>query len=141
MHYREPLNTSLAKARSAEKRAKRVDGKDALCVALHTRGGSPLEVAGKWPLAAQIQAWQQKSLPRSLPYELRELAAEWPEGVDPQALSAEARRVAARKSAADGEQLSEEDLALLTFAGAKDLQEFAGVLILARFLSGRGDRL
>lgn len=110
VHYREPLNTSLAKARSAEKRAKRVDGKDALCVALHTRGGSPLEVAGKWPLAAQIQAWQQKSLPRSLPYELRELAAEWPEGVDPQALSAEARRVAARKSAADGEQLSEEDL-------------------------------
>ncbi|GHG09743.1 type III-B CRISPR-associated protein Cas10/Cmr2 [Deinococcus piscis] len=140
VHYREPLSTSLGQARAAEKVAKRVDGKDALCVALHTRGGSPLEVGGHWPLAAQLQFWQGKPLPRGLPYELRELAREWPAGFEPQVLSAEARRIAARKSDAEGQKLSAEDLVQMSFASAEALENFAKMLILARFLSGEGDR-
>lgn len=140
VHYREPLSTSLQQARDAEKIAKRVDGKDALCVALHTRGGSPLEVGAHWSLAAQLQFWQEKPLPRGLPYELRELTREWPADFEPQVLSAEARRIAARKSDAEGQKLSDEDLGQMSFGSAEALEDFAKMLILARFLSGKGDR-
>lgn len=140
VHHREPLSASLAQARAAEKLAKRVDGKDALCVALHTRGGSPLEIKGHWPLASQLRYWQERPLPRGLPYELRELAREWPADFEPQVLSAEARRIAARKSDADGQKLSDEDLAQMSFGRAEAVENFAKMLILARFLSGEGDR-
>lgn len=140
VHYREPLSASLGYARAAEKKAKAVEGKNAVCVALHTRGGTPLLVARKWSEAQQIQDWQETTLPRGLPYELRELAREWPQDFSPQVLSAEAQRRAKRKSDAEGQKLADSVIAGMTFQSGQDLQEFADMLVLARFLSGKGDR-
>lgn len=140
VHYREPLSTSLRQARAAEKAAKQVDGKNAVCVAVHTRGGAPLRVERPWEEMRELEDWQAQPLPRGLPYELSELAREWPHGVSPVALSNEARRIARRKATADGEQLSEDVLRGWQFDSAAHLREFANLLIIARFLRGQGDR-
>lgn len=140
VHYREPLSTSLRQARAAEKVAKQVDGKNAVCVAVHTRGGAPLRVAQPWDGAGALEALARMNLPRGLPYELSELAREWPHGVSPVTLSNEARRIARRKATADGEQLSEDVLRGWQFDSAAHLREFANLLIIARFLRGQGDR-
>lgn len=140
VHYREPLSISLNHARAAEKRAKAVDGKDAVCVALHTRGGAPLWVAQKWDKAEAIQTWQSATLPRGLPHELFELAREWPEDVGADILTAEAKRIAKRKSDQDAQAIPEAELNKWDFRRIDELQNFARQLILARFLSGKGDR-
>nr|WP_274704760.1 type III-B CRISPR-associated protein Cas10/Cmr2 [Deinococcus geothermalis] len=140
VHYREPLSTSLRQARDAEKAAKKVPGKNAVCVAVHTRGGAPLRVAQPWDGAGALEALARMNLPRGLPYELSELAREWPHGVSPVALSNEARRIARRKATADGERLDEEALRGWQFDHPEHLRDFANLLIIARFLSGQGDR-
>jgi CRISPR-associated protein Cmr2 len=140
VHYKEPLSISLNHARAAEKRAKAVDGKDAVCVALHTRGGAPLRVAQKWDEAGTIQAWQTATLPRGLPHELFELAREWPEGVGADVLTAEAKRVARRKADRDANKVPDDLLEKWHFGSAGDLETFSKQLVLARFLSGTGDR-
>ncbi|ABF45264.1 CRISPR-associated protein, Cmr2 family [Deinococcus geothermalis DSM 11300] len=140
VHYREPLSTSLRQAREAEKVAKKVDGKNAVCVAVHTRGGAPRRVAQKWDGTRALEELTRMRLPRGLPYELSELAREWPHGVSPVALSNEARRIARRKATADGARLDESVLRGWQFDSPEHLREFANLLIIARFLSGQGDR-
>ena len=137
VHYREPLSTSLERARAAEKKAKAVDGKDAVCIALHTRGGAPLAVAQKWAELGDLQTWQHADLPRGLPYELRELAREWPEGFDAPALKAEAQRIADRKVKQHG---SKGSIVISDVESVQTLVTLSEKLILARFLSGKGDR-
>ncbi|WP_034383774.1 type III-B CRISPR-associated protein Cas10/Cmr2 [Deinococcus sp. YIM 77859] len=139
VHYREPLSTSLAQARAAEKVAKQVDGKNAVCVAVHTRGGSPRRVALRWDGAPALEALTRLNLPRGLPYELSELACEWPEDTSPTALTNEARRVARRKATADGVRLDEQALKDWHFGSPTELHDFADLLIIARFLRGQGD--
>ena len=145
VHYREPLSTSLGRARAAEKAAKAVDGKDAVSVALHTRGGVPLYTAMKWDESSGLHDWQKKAqdgeLPRGLPYELAELAREWPKDFDPTLLTAEARRIARRKVQQDGQKLSDEEVKVMIpdLNKAADLKELSERLILARFLSGKGE--
>lgn len=142
VHYREPLSTSLGQARAAEKAAKSVDGKNAVCVALHTRGGSPLSVAQHWQEAADLVGWLQQSvngeLPRGLPYELRELAREWPEDFASEVLHDEAQRIADRKVKQDGLKAEVKIPARVTTPN--ELRQLAHNMILARFLSGKGDR-
>lgn len=142
VHYREPLSTSLGQARAAEKAAKSVDGKDAVCVALHTRGGSPLSVAQHWQEAAELVGWLRQSvngeLPRGLPYELRELAKEWPEDFASEVLHDEAQRIADRKVEQDGLKAEVKIPARVTTPN--ELRQLAHNMILARFLSGKGDR-
>lgn len=140
VHYHEPLSVSLQQARNAEKVAKKVDGKNAVCVAVHTRGGAPLQVAQKWDGAQALEDLARMRLPRGLPYELSELARTWPEGVSPLVLTNEARRIARRKATADGARLSEDVLKGWQFDSAAHLRDFANLLIIARFLSGQGDR-
>lgn len=135
VHYKEPLSTSLARARAAEKEAKKIDGKDAVCIALHTRGGSPLALAQKWDEAQKIREWQNSDLPRGLAYELRELAREWPEGFDVSTLKAEAQRIADKKVKQDGSRGS---LTVPDLESVSNLTELSDGLILARFLSGQG---
>lgn len=140
VHYREPLSMSLHQAREAEKAAKAVDGKNAVCVALHTRGGAPLRVAGAWEKMRELERWQEQPFPRGLPYELSELAREWPEGFSPQTLTNEARRIARRKADAEGRRLDEDDLKGWQFGNVAELRFCADLLIAARFLSGQGDK-
>lgn len=129
VHYREPLLVSLQAARDAEKAAKN-GGRNALAVALHTRGGAPLTVVQKWDTLRWHdlqQAFEQKQITRGLAYELRELAREWPEGLAGAALQAEARRIAGRK---------EVKYELPALSTTKELETFADQLVVARFLSG-----
>lgn len=137
VHYREPLSTSLAYARDAEKSAKKVSGKGAVSVALHTRGGAPLSLSMKWEASSQLQnsldAAKENRLPRGLPYELRELAREWSKDFDMSALTCEAKRIANRKRNQEGEKVG---VSIPDFDELKDLEEFANLLIIARFLSG-----
>lgn len=141
VHYREPLSTSLRQARKAEKAAKSVENKNAVCVALHTRGGSPLSVAQHWDEATELVGWLRLSveekLPRGLPYELRELAREWPQDFASEVLRDEAQRIADRKVRQDGLKANLQIPARVT--SPKELTQLAHTLILARFLSGKGD--
>lgn len=140
VHYREPLSTSLQQARDAEKAAKSVEGKNAVCVSLHTRGGAPLPVAVPWIASQRLNELTGAEVPRGLPYELSELAREWPQGLSPRAMSAEAHRIAGRKTTADGRPLNPKLLGPLEFGSVNELRDFADLLIIARFLSGEGER-
>ena len=149
VHYLEPLSTSLKQARAAEKSAKNVEGKGAVCLALHTRGGAPLLISSKWDTAQKVQEYQEKEFPRGLPYELRELAREWPTDIETEddksklnILDAEVKRIVRRKRDRDGaesEKLKEFTQFLTKVTSIKDLQLLADQLVLARFLSGKGD--
>ena len=143
VHYREPLSTSLERARAAEKAAKQVDGKNAVCLALHTRGGSPLMVTQAWDEVPKLKQWQDANasgqVTRGFPYELRELAREWPvlgngEEFDTGLLQAEAVRILKRKQSKEGKLAA---LNLPDFHSRAELDQFADLLILARFLSGK----
>jgi CRISPR-associated protein Cmr2 len=130
VHYREPLSISLERARDAEKAAKD-GGRDALAVALHTRGGAPLTVVRRWDELRWfelLQAFAQGDLTQGLAYELRELGREWQDGMRVDYLQAEAERILGRKE--------RRGLKLPTFASRQDLLTYADELVIARFLSG-----
>jgi CRISPR-associated protein Cmr2 len=78
-HFMEPLEDLLAYARAAEKGAKSVDGKNALAVHLHPRGGAPVELCASWvgdpdaQLATLVRMYLSGRLPDKAAYELRVL--------------------------------------------------------------------
>ncbi|MER3490299.1 MAG: type III-B CRISPR-associated protein Cas10/Cmr2 [Meiothermus sp.] len=131
VHYREPLSISLDNARQAEKEAKN-RGRDALAVALHTRGGAPITVVDQWDELRWLELlgyYAQGDLTRGLAYELAELARVWPKGLgDPKALQREAQRILERKEASR--------IALPSLKNPADLEKFAQQLVVARFLAG-----
>jgi len=135
VHYREPLSISLQKAREAEKAAKN-GGRNALAVALHTRGGIPITVVQRWDDLTWdelLQAYRSRQITRGFAYELRNLVREWQEDMRADYLYEEAQRVLARK----------ELQGLKIPAPTRDTREyrstllrFVDQLIIARFLSG-----
>ena len=142
VHYREPLSVSLAYARAAEKAAKD-GGRNCLSIALHTRGGAPMTVTRRWDDVKALEQWQEANakgqVTRGFPYELRELAREWPvldsgEEFEMELLNAEAERILGRKQAREGKGQTP---SLPDFSSRQDLTHFADLLILARFLSGQ----
>ncbi|MDO5067808.1 MAG: type III-B CRISPR-associated protein Cas10/Cmr2 [Propionibacteriaceae bacterium] len=153
VHHKEPLSTGLARARRAEQEAKRL--RDAVCVAIHTRGGFPRSITRRWA-ELRLDDWQRHfaldHLPAGLPYELHQLAIGWPSGLPAAALAGEAERVINRKI----ERTQDSDDAkaeLIRFIAeslddeepAKMLAQIAEELTMARFLAGtiqekEGDR-
>ncbi|RRD04531.1 type III-B CRISPR-associated protein Cas10/Cmr2 [Arachnia propionica] len=153
VHYKEPLSTGLARARRAEQEAKRL--RDAVCVAIHTRGGFPRVITCRWE-HLRLDDWQrhfaEDHLPAGLPYELHQLAVGWPTGLPAAALAAEAERVIDRKI----ERTQDSDAvkaslvrfiaeALAVEDPAEALTRIAEELTMARFLAGtiqekEGDR-
>lgn len=136
VHYRDPLSLSLTRARAAEALAKQ--HRNALAVAVHTRGGDPLHVTEPWP-ATTMRTWlahtRQGRVSRGLAHELRRLARAWPPTGSPGALHAETRRtIEHTQPHVAGSVVN--DLPPLT--GATDLDGFADLLILARFLTTGG---
>lgn len=130
VHYREPLSISLERARNAEKAAKN-SGRDALAVALHTRGGAPITVVRKWDnlrWPELLDHYAQGDLSQGLAYELRELAQEWQDEMNVAYLQAEAERILARKE--------RKGLKLPQFESRQDLLTYADQLVIARFLKG-----
>jgi CRISPR-associated protein Cmr2 len=101
-HFMENLEDLLQYGRDAEKAAKKEDGKDALAVHLHKRGGAPIKVRGKWSdekltreiildegtltegryelsrpdarLTCYARLMNAQAIPSKLPYDLRKLA-------------------------------------------------------------------
>lgn len=79
IHHLEPLREALNLAREAEKRAKNVDGKDALAIIVSKRSGEDYGIAGKWGqldanLLQLIPLCQADKIPDGTAYELRDLA-------------------------------------------------------------------
>ena len=130
VHYREPLSISLGNAREAEKAAKN-GGRDALAVALHTRGGVPTTVVRRWDnlrWLELLESFAQGDLTQGLAYELRELGRAWQDGMNVAYLQAEAERILGRKE--------RKNLRLPLFESRQDLLNYADQLVIARFLSG-----
>jgi CRISPR-associated protein Cmr2 len=78
-HHLEPLSEALGMARSAEKRAKAVPGKDALAIIVSKRSGTSRIVAGKWGdidirLKMFVELHRADAVPDGAAYELRDLA-------------------------------------------------------------------
>ena len=153
VHYKEPLSTGLARARRAEQEAKRL--RDAVCVAIHTRGGFPRSITRRWA-ELRLDDWQrhfaEDHLPAGLPYELHQLAIDWPSGLPATALVGEAERVINRKiertqDSNDAKTTLIQFIAesLTTEEPAQALTQIAEELTMARFLAGtiqdkEGDR-
>jgi len=132
VHHLEDLQVSVERAREAEKAAKKM--RNALAVALHTRGGAPLTVAESWTRnpVSEWKEWIQAfggGLARGFPYELLELAREWPTDGRPDHLRKEAERILARKEGVLKPTLPS------YIASKDDWMRFAGKLVIARFLA------
>ncbi|RDI95593.1 type III-B CRISPR-associated protein Cas10/Cmr2 [Meiothermus sp. QL-1] len=135
VHYREPLSISLENAREAEKAAKN-GGRNALAVALHTRGGAPITVVQPWDGLTWdelLEAYKTRAITRGLAHELRDLVQEWQDDMRADYLYQEALRILNRKEARGLKiPFPKED----TPAYRKALLGFVDQLIIARFLSG-----
>jgi len=87
-HFMENLEDLLDYGRAAEKAAKKVEGKDALAVHLHKRGGSPVTIASPWKNNPETRLCQFANLmitgiiPTRLPYELRSMAIHYKNWAD-----------------------------------------------------------
>jgi CRISPR-associated protein Cmr2 len=135
VHYREPLSISLENAREAEKAAKN-GGRNALAVALHTRGGAPIVTVQRWDKLSWnelLEAYQNRKITRGLAHELHKLVQEWQDDMRADYLYKEAQRVLARKEARD---LKIPAPTSDTPTYRKQLLTFVEQLIIARFLSG-----
>lgn len=96
-HHLEPLNNALELVRNAEKAAKQIPGKDALCIAIDKRSGEPLQIAGSWvghqSLFTRLQHWLKLMIDDEFsagaPYELRDVSKRLDEPYDLQDTSEE----------------------------------------------------
>lgn len=82
-HHTSPLQNILEGAREAERYAKDVQGRNAWAIKQDKRSGAPLMVGGKWnsseshpdcaaDMLGLVDLYASRSLPRGLPYDLRE---------------------------------------------------------------------
>jgi len=150
VHHLEDLQTALEYARAAESEAKK--SRDALAVAVHTRGGAPLTVAERWDgqgrdewnrPADLLEDWDRwigafgGGLARGFPYELMNLVDEWQQLMSDEketamliSFAAEIERIYRRKEGANKPPLPIPQ-------GFEDWQTFARKLVIARFLAGQ----
>lgn len=149
VHSVEPMDEGIAYARAAEKHAK-ID-RNSLAIALHKRSGEPLIVRESWgndpaKVAERWQALQDSmtsGLSRGFPYELRELAREWPNTLAEKGLQGEARRILQRKLDKEAKSVSPAIEEIKTQLGGiksnEALEEYAKKLVIARYLSSVAD--
>jgi CRISPR-associated protein Cmr2 len=106
-HQLEPLSDALNLARTAEKAAKAIDGKDALAITLSKRSGADVTVSGRWgridrDLSAFATMHRMEALPDGTAFQWRDLAERLTPKrgeptIPPAAVLAEARRILGRK--------------------------------------------
>ncbi|MGC8667885.1 MAG: type III-B CRISPR-associated protein Cas10/Cmr2, partial [Chthonomonadales bacterium] len=140
VHHLEDLQTSLERARAAERVAKQE--RDSLAVALHTRGGAPLTVADTWT-SEPVKEWKmwakafRSGLAHGFPYELLAVAREWRgTGLSAARFRGEAKRILSRKKQAEGTNSGgSQSPELPDFRHLDAWEPFARKLIIARFLS------
>lgn len=158
VHYLEPLGDALATARSAERIAKAVEGKNALAITLSKRSGADVTIQGRWGeidtrLQQFITMHRLEALPDSAAFQLRDLAERLTpkqgEPILPSAAAlAEAKRIIGRKQPRRGqdEQLADETRAAIYNAlsvgdrhALTTIRAIADELIVARLLARAAD--
>lgn len=150
-HFLDPLEDLLAQARGAEHEAKTGE-KNAVCVSMQPRNGSPIMVRTGWDdkpaeeMAKYVRWHREDRLPDGAAYGLNRLAAfyeNWPEDKsEPKDASAvlamrqDAVRLLKRKrSTAKAEQtaqIAELEEAIGKLTGVKDLERMSAKLLIAR---------
>ena len=111
-HHLHPLSDVLNMARSAEKEAKSVKGKNALCVVLNKRSGAVRTIRGKWEeintrLTVLANYYRHKVISTGTAYELQKVSrtlkeVELPSNDIKNALAQEAIRIIKRKKESGG---------------------------------------
>jgi CRISPR-associated protein Cmr2 len=146
-HFMENLEDLLEYGRDAEKAAKNVEGKDALAVHLHKRGGAPIKIASRWQgapdkrLTLYAELMQKNALPSKLPYDLHKLAElyeapGWTEDVRRQAMQQDALRVIADKQPRAGRaHMPTVRNVVAGLANVQQLRQFCDELLVARLLA------
>lgn len=154
-HHLDPLSDTLDLARAAEKEAKKLPGKNALCIKVSKRGGAVTTVIGKWGNLDERLRWfielhRADEVPDGAAYELRQLATDF-KHFSPKnkkdAVAKEVERILKRKRAQHGGKILEadvskklkENLAALNAESADGkndpLRQLADELIVARELA------
>jgi CRISPR-associated protein Cmr2 len=145
VHRMEMLQQSLEWAREAEREAKR--WRNAIAIALHTRGGVPLTAVTAFKDDPYLDGWRQwlkafrAGLTRGFPYELQYLAREVENAsLSIDSLRAEAMRIFDRKTGREGSAAVKlfrpaYQQRIDTIGNTDELRAFAEQLIVARFLS------
>jgi len=144
VHRMEMLQQSLEWAREAEREAKR--WRNAIAVALHTRGGVPMTAVTAFKDDPYLDGWRQwlkafrAGLTRGFPYELQYLAREVENAsLSSESLRAEALRIFDRKTGREGSAAVKQfrpayQQRIDTIGNTDELRAFAEQLIVARFL-------
>ncbi|MBS1791598.1 MAG: type III-B CRISPR-associated protein Cas10/Cmr2 [Acidobacteria bacterium] len=139
-HHLDPLSDALELARSAEKEAKRVEGKNALCVKVDKRSGEVTTVKGKrGELEERLEYFTLLHIAEAVPdgaaYELRDLAERLKELKDAQ--QPEAIRILKRKRGGHGQESLDKKVIerLEALVEKVELAELADELIVARLLA------
>lgn len=139
-HFMENLEDLLEFGRSAEKAAKQVEGKDALAVHLHKRGGAPVQVQARWGenpderFERLAELMNEGTLPTKLPYDLRMMARlyeSWNGNADG-AIQRDLVRLVARKQSRGLETVRAALSTFLDDMSAGKLLVFAEELVVAR---------
>ncbi len=145
VHHLENLHQALEWARQAEREAK--VSRNALAVALHTRGGVPISAVTVFASDPYQEAWMRsvqafrEGLSHGFPYELVHLAREAENtSLSVHALRAEAMRIYRRKEGSEARGIRPEvaryiEQELQQVNSPADLRRFAERLIIARFLA------
>lgn len=131
VHHLMPLDEALALVRKAEKTAKGVEGKNALCVVVKRRGGEGVSVAGRWgDVDARLDELErfhrEGRVSARTQYELMDLHTRTVSSDDEVAhrlarvREAEARRILARKRAEGGGRRDDAAIERLEALGAFD---------------------
>ncbi len=145
VHRMEMLQQALEWAREAEKEAK--NSRNAVAIALHTRGGVPMTAVTAFKDDPYLDEWRQwlkafrAGLTRGFPYELQHLAREVENAsLSSESLRAEAMRIFDRKTGREGGAAVKQfrpafKQRMDRIGKADELRAFAEQLIVARFLS------
>jgi CRISPR-associated protein Cmr2 len=142
-HFMENLEDLLQDGRDAEKAAKKVEGKNALAVHLHKRGGAPIHIRSKWDdkphkrLTEYAKLLLAEAIPGKLPYELRRLGdhyANWPAATVAEALRRDVIRLIRAKQPRWGKAYMKEIEKLVEerIGGVDQLDHFARELLVAK---------
>lgn len=147
-HHLDPLSDALTLAREAEKEAKRLPDKNALCIKLDKRGGETTTVVDHWgKLDERLKVFTllfvADQLPDGVAYEFQKLAHQLK--LEPRAIPGEVKRILKRKRSGHGEEVLDkkviarlrQDLIDLEATKPKDgaLARLAEELIVARALA------
>ncbi len=139
-HFMENLEDLRDYGQHAEKAAKAVEGKDALAVHLHKRGGAPIRVRGRWELKLDerllhfADLLNTDAIPSKLPYELREMARlyePWPKADAEAAIKVDLIRLIAKKQSTGAETVRKRMGPYITDMTAKKLLSLSHELLVA----------